>query len=590
MKKLLPSLVIFWLPILIHAQNDAKANYDYHWVTGYDDFGPGFGGTKIDFSNMKPEFTHFPLPYHFGFDMPCSISDENGKLQFYSSGCSIYGADDKLIENGDDLAPGYFQSIECDQPSYGYDSYQDMMILPWPGQEGKYVYFHHSKEMDIVSGKILYTVVDMYQNNFKGKVIKKNQVLRGPVKIEGAFTAVKHGNGRDWWIIIPQENVNIYNLYLLTPGGIEGPYPQDLEDSTAALYGKTGWNVVASPDGKKFARVTLSWLPDGQKFNRIFLYDFDRCSGELSNPQVIRVDDPEAYASWAAISPNSRYMYFQMAQTKLYQFDLQAPDIPASKQLIGEYDGFKTPKGFWGTFHAMALAPDNKIYMCCTSGINIYHTIHNPDKPGQACTFRQHDLELPAVNNNLMPNYPNYRLGPLDDSPCDTLDIDNRPQARFRWIQADSLNPYKIEFTDLSYHEPTSWDWYFDDLTVSQDTNPVHEFQGPGVYSVTLTACNPYSCDSWWTDVTIVSTETINPEDPENRINISPNPATEQLNIASRNPVETLMITDATGKVLRRENCSGTQNTVDVSGLSPGLYFVTLGAKGKTWSGKFIKE
>jgi len=162
------------------------------------------------------------------------------------------------------------------------------------------------------------------------------------------------------------------------------------------------------------------------------------------------MNDPDVYASWAAISPNFRFMYLQIAQNKLFQYDLHAPDIEASAQLIAEYDGFVTPQGFSGAFHAMAHAPDNKIYMCCTSGINYYHTIHAPDESGLACDFPQHDFELPTVNNSQMPLYPNFRLGPLDGSPSDTLGLNNLPVAHFRWKQEDMLSPLQVNFSDLS--------------------------------------------------------------------------------------------------------------------------------------------
>ncbi len=111
----------------------------------------------------------------------------------------------------------------------------------------------------------------MFANNGKGKVILKNQVLRGPVLKEWALTAVKHGNGQDWWIIIPKEKVNIYNMYLLTPDTIKGPFAQDWENAEAAQYEKFGLNVVISPDGKKFARMTNSDV----LAPKIYLYDFD---------------------------------------------------------------------------------------------------------------------------------------------------------------------------------------------------------------------------------------------------------------------------------------------------------------------------
>ncbi|MFN0213376.1 MAG: PKD domain-containing protein [Saprospiraceae bacterium] len=527
MHKTLAVAAFLWLPAFMFAQN----KNDNVWVTGQGTLATHFGGTKIDFNGGAPALTHFSLPYHFGFDMPCSISDEEGNLQFYANGCQIANYDNIVMENGDDLSPGYFQSIECDYNPYAYDSYQNMMILPRPEHPGQYVYFHHTIEMDISTGKILYTEVNMNANAGKGKVTKKNQLLRGPVEKESVFTSVRHGNGRDWWIVIPETRVNVYNLYLLTPDTILGPFSQDWEDNEASQFNKAGWNVAISPDGKKFVHVTLTWIDGVNRFNRIFLYDFDRCTGTLSNPQVIKVADPDVYASWAGISPNSRFLYFQIAQNKLFQYDLQAPNVEASGQLIAEYDGFTTPLGFSAAFHAMAIAPNNKIYMCCTSGTYFYHTIHKPDRLGTACDFRQHDLELPTVNSSQMPNFPNFRLGPIDGSPCDTLGLDNLPVAHFRWEAEDTLSPLQVEFIDLSYYEPATWLWDFGDGTSSQDTSPVHLYASPGIYQVCLTVCNTISCDTKCMEVEVKTVNTISAPGEKGGFTLSPNPASDVLHI-----------------------------------------------------------
>ena len=60
-------------------------------------------------------------------------------------------------------------------------------------------------------------------------------------------------------------------MYLLTPDTIKGPFAQDWENAEAAQYEKFGLNVVISPDGKKFARMTNSDV----SAPKIYLYDFD---------------------------------------------------------------------------------------------------------------------------------------------------------------------------------------------------------------------------------------------------------------------------------------------------------------------------
>lgn len=54
----------------------------------------------------------------------------------------------------------------------------------------------------------------------------------------------------------------------------------------------------------------------------------------------------------------------------------------------------------------------------------------------------------------ILPKYSTYRLGPIDGSPCDTLGIDNVPEA---WFRVDSTGLQQRFFFDLSYYNPLHW-------------------------------------------------------------------------------------------------------------------------------------
>ena len=86
--------------------------------------------------------------------------------------------------------------------------------------------------------------------------------------------------------------------------------------------------------------------------------------------------------------------------------------------LIGTYDGFLDP--FPTNFWKMQLAPDCRIYMNSTSGVNSMHVIQHPDEKGLDCDFQQHALALPSNNGFGFPNFPNYRLGVTPTYPCDS--------------------------------------------------------------------------------------------------------------------------------------------------------------------------
>jgi hypothetical protein len=174
-----------------------------------------------------------------------------------------------------------------------------------------------------------------------------------------------------------------------------------------------GGQLAFSPDGTKFAKFDF--------MDQLMLFDFDRETGMLSNYQQMEIDTPIFSPHGLAFSPSSRFLYLS-TQTKLYQLDLQAPDILASKTLVGEYDGFTWDifsLVFQVTFQRMQLGPDCRIYMAPQAPVPYYHVINHPDEPGLACGFVQRGIELPCSANYSIPNFPNYRLGtgqPVCDS------------------------------------------------------------------------------------------------------------------------------------------------------------------------------
>ncbi|MBX2927091.1 MAG: hypothetical protein KF852_04590 [Saprospiraceae bacterium] len=134
--------------------------------------------------------------------------------------------------------------------------------------------------------------------------------------------------------------------------------------------------AVFSPNGRKFALAHSA--------QSVTVFDFDRCTGLLSNPYDIRLWPPVVSGRGLAISPSSRYLYVSNI-VDLYQYDLYAADISLSVLHIDTYDGFMPP--LHTTFYQQKLAPDGKIYMTANNGVDVLHVIHQPDSAGVACQF-----------------------------------------------------------------------------------------------------------------------------------------------------------------------------------------------------------
>jgi hypothetical protein len=146
----------------------------------------------------------------------------------------------------------------------------------------------------------------------------------------------------------------------------------------------------------------------------LMIYDFDRCTGVLSNPVRLSWDSLPFAGGGVATSPNSRYLYLTSGGD-VQQYDLWAPDLVASKQIVAVYDGTMAP--FLTTFFQMLPAPDGKIYIVASYENHVLHVINQPDLPGLACDVAQHAVDLPALTAYFFINFANYNLGPLDP-PC----------------------------------------------------------------------------------------------------------------------------------------------------------------------------
>lgn len=97
--------------------------------------------------------------------------------------------------------------------------------------------------------------------------------------------------------------------------------------------------------------------------------------------------------------------------------------------LVTTYDGFYSPYSFCcaTTFWIMYLAANGKIYVTTGNGTQHLHEINYQDSSGVACDVQQHAINLGIWNLRAVPNHPNYYLGPVICSVCDSLTGINEP-------------------------------------------------------------------------------------------------------------------------------------------------------------------
>ena len=78
----------------------------------------------------------------------------------------------------------------------------------------------------------------------------------------------------------------------------------------------------------------------------------------------------------------------------------------------------------------------------------------------------------------------------------DYILVGELPVAEFTADPTEGCAPLTVCFKDASTGFPDSWFWEFGDDSTSQDQGPVHDYQGPGPYTVSLTVTNPCGEDT----------------------------------------------------------------------------------------------
>lgn len=376
-------------------ENCSSQSYDKNWILGDR---PGIQMTFVDTGvQVKKILTYGGLD-----QTNSSISNPtNGRLLMYTNGCKIFDSDYNIMEGGDTISPGYLELLYC--KDFGSSIYsQGAIILPLIPEREIYgvfnlnmEYYLQGEHYDIRPHKLYMQKVDMSLNNNKGKVILKNFAILNDTLSNSCVNAVRHANGRDWWLTVPENISNCYYVIRIVKDSIYDAVKQCLGD-TIGKYDIQG-QACFSPDGQWYARVYSEY--------GLFLYHFDNSLGTFSAPIHFQNSYDSTYAAGVSISPNSKYLYVNLLR-KILQYDLSAPDIKASETQVAYWDGTLDPTA--SSFYHSALAPDGKIYIgTFTTNYNL-GIILKPDCPGLASMVVQHAVRLPVYNQGSIPNLPHY--------------------------------------------------------------------------------------------------------------------------------------------------------------------------------------
>jgi hypothetical protein len=566
------------------------------WVTGYRPFIPGdpdFGIAFWNFKSANPIIEYDLDLLVYLKETNASISSNTGEVLLITNGMEVQTrTGERIIDtiaflDGGENWSSYFEDEYISAP-FGFPKIQTAIILPVPDHPDEYsvIYYHGLTHpvilffgvVAVLEARVRRMTDGSWEVLYKDKVIMENFDFLS----QGTWHACRHANGRDWWMLIHDfEGSNYYRL-LLDPTGLHFDGSQALEPQITNVNA----NSWFSPDGTKYAQYACRTLEE----NVLYIHDFDRCTGLLSNGLEISVTGDAMVYQGIAFSPNSRFLFAGVNAWELYQYDLWAPDIESSRMLVDTNDGYIEPNWFNTSFGPMMPGPDGRIYMFPISGTSrAVHVIDRPDERGKATKLLQHHIMLQTSNGKSVQNFANFRLGPLDGSSCDTLGLDNHPVSWWRH-EVEDADPLEIRFTDLSYFRPEVWEWDFGDGDMSNEQNPIHTYPSPGLYYACLTVSNEYSADSscHWIEIESVSTKDAGRDEV---YIVHPNPFTDYIEITPPERYRTLRITivDVNGRIVAAPELP-CPCRLRLGSIPAGVYFYRLEEEGRrVGSGKLVK-
>jgi gliding motility-associated-like protein len=395
----------------------------------------------------------------------CSVlSDATGELLAYSNGEVVWDSHHQPMPNGSAGLGG------------SNSTSQGALFLPLPGSPTNKVYLFclDAIENNLVGG-LRYSILDFALRGGLGDVTAtKGVVLPTPVvggKLTEKLTAVRHANGRDYWVVVHGWQSNTFYSFLLSPTGISTvPVVSNvgiIHQGGSSFFGAA--NAVgcmrASPDGRHLALA--------QRDSQCELYDFDNATGSVSNYLLLAKHD---YTYGVEFSPDNSKLYTTYSLAgEITQYDLLAGS-PAA--IVNSATRITSAERLGD----LLLGPDNKIYVVSYNN-SFLHVIQNPNAVGAACNYKRQAVSLAGLRGlNGLPNFANiyapiYASFSTSDTRC--------AGAPIAFTGAVQPAPSSIAAT-WSFGDPASGS-----ANAATGLAPTHTYATAGTYQVTLTVAIP---------------------------------------------------------------------------------------------------
>jgi gliding motility-associated-like protein len=397
-----------------------------------------------------------------------SVSDNNGKLLFYSDGKRVFNKNSQIMPNGNNLNGGI-------APNNGITGNR-ALVIPHPGLQNLYYLFTNEANQGVLPTGYYYHLIDMNANGGLGDIILKNQLLYGNSGMR--MTAVPMADGLGYWLITMEYRRKILRNYKITCLGLDlSPVIDTLDANFIGNSNTDGGDMKASSSGNFIACGYSFGFGNGITE----LYKFNKTTGKVNQKLTIPLLSFER-----EFSPSDEYLYIAGAQpnSNVIQFNILSMDSMAifnTRTIIGQGTGIQ-------------LGPDGRIY---TLNIfdSLFSIIDKPDLPFPFCNFVSRVIPIEGVSSGgsfvrILPFFvpsliaspnvqiPSYTLA----SNCRTVTLTGKTYIKgnnlsFKWMFGDGDSTIQIvpsmgdtTFTTVTHTYPLGKDTFNVQLFVTSDT------------------------------------------------------------------------------------------------------------------------
>lgn len=382
----------------------------------------------IDWSNGTPNIiSGLKADIYEGHTSYCR---PDGSLAIYTEGHHVYNGQGTSIR----FTAAEFVSNNSSTMS---------LILAKPGQDSLYYVFHMDAALKSFNDpeKLYYSVYNIKTESMVQRVGLLDTTSE-------KITAIRHCNGKDWWVIGMKGTGDSFFAWLLSDSGLastpvvsKSGFEHLMNSLSYPFYVNAGY-LKPSHDGSLLTEITIG---DLNQPDFLEVHSFDPATGKIRFLTQLTVDLLSVGLYACEYSPDNQYLY--VTTNTLWQFELSVIDSAAMMNSLKIFDFSSLNLGDLGS---PVLGPDGRMYMT-SFWKNYLHLIPEPNKAYPDCGFipryinvgSQTGLAAPQYPSGLMWPYRAYMRGPYAVCRSDTSHwylTDPCPHEKIVWSLPDGGN------------------------------------------------------------------------------------------------------------------------------------------------------